>query len=368
MIHPRGDWQARVEAGGLTWHGEGGGCWNEGAFYEFTEAELGRIRTTAREVYELHLLAAAHVVRHGLWSRLGVHEADVPILKASWERQDWSLMGRFDFLLDEQGQAKLIEFNAETALSVIETGPVQRKWQQEVMPGYGQFNELEKSLVAAWRRCGRQHVHCAWRPRHPETAGTLRYLAGLVREAGLRATVMAMHSLGWDAGRGSFVDCDGEPVDCCYKLYPWDWMLREPFARCLMDSQTVFVEPAWRLMLSSKGMLALLWELFSDHPALLPAYADADRLGASFVRKPFFGREGNNVCVVENGEVAEELTGECGDQQQVYQARVVNGGYTGRQAQLGVWMVGGEPVALGMRESERLIITGDSAFVPHVVR
>ena len=47
-----------------------------------------------------------------------------------------------------------------------------------------------------------------------------------------------------------------------------------------MSSQTRFIEPGWRVLLNSKGLLPVLWELFPDHPNLLPAYWSPRQLRA----------------------------------------------------------------------------------------
>ena len=64
---------------------------------------------------------------------------------------------------------------------------------------------------------------------------------------------------------------------------------------------TTMIEPAWKMVLSNKGILPLLWEMFPDHPNLLPAFFEDDpnaaELGASFVRKPLYSREGANVAI-----------------------------------------------------------------------
>jgi len=53
------------------------------------------------------------------------------------------------------------------------------------------------------------------------------------------------------------------------------------------------VEPAVEGMLSNKAILAVLWELFPDHPNLLPAYFS--RILGGFRQKTFFSREGANI-------------------------------------------------------------------------
>lgn len=369
MLSARPHWQNIVERDGLSWHTEGElPSWNESAVYVFTAAEIEQVQRTAREIHGLYLRAADHAVKHSLWSRLGLRSEDAPVLRKSWEQQDWSLHGRFDFLLDAHGQLRLLEYNAETALSLVETALIQHRWQIEVMPEMAQFNRLHERLVEAWRCSGFRHVHCAWRPRHPEVEGTVRYMAGIVREAGLKATLLALHRLGWHRGQQCFVDCDGTALECCYKLYPWEWMLQEPFAGHLDHAGCRFVEPAWKLLLGSKAMLALLWELFPDHPALLPCAEEPSALGASFVSKPFFGREGYNISIFQDGALTGSTSGEYSEERKLFQALVRSPRHDGHLAQLGIWMVESEPAALGIRESTDAIITNNSPFVPHVVQ
>ena len=313
------------------------------------------------------LAVMERVVRENLWNRLGVRVEHVPLLRHSWERQDWSLGGRFDFMLDANGEMKLIEYNAESALTLIETAKVQRAWLNEVLPGRGQFNTLRESLVQAWRDSGHSMAHAAWRPRHREVEATMRFMAGTMREAGIQTTLMAMHCLGWDSRRGEFVDGDGQVVECCAKLYPWAWMLEERFAERLPQARCRFVEPAWRHLLGSKGVLALLWEQFSGHPALLPAFDDEKRLKGAFVSKPLFGREGHNIVIRTADRVLEQTSGEFDGMPLIHQQLAESPRFDGFIPQFGVWMIRESAVALGMRETDSLIINGDSPFTPHAI-
>ena len=37
-----------------------------------------------------------------------------------------------------------------------------------------------------------------------------------------------MRDIGWDGAR--FVDLESQPINVLFKLYPWEWMVREEFA------------------------------------------------------------------------------------------------------------------------------------------
>ena len=49
------------------------------------------------------------------------------------------------------------------------------------------------------------------------------------------------------------------------------------------------------MVLSNKGILAILWDLFPGHPNLLPAYLDEPNGMFEYVKKPLLSREGANV-------------------------------------------------------------------------
>ena len=368
LVAARADWKARVEQQGLHWHSEDGHeTWNEQAAYLLSPAEVEKLCQAARELAQMYHQAAKHVVRNNLWPLLGLQNYEAELLASSWERGEWALHGRFDFLFDAQGCPKLLEYNAETALSLVETAVIQKRWLVEVMPKLEQFNQLEESLVAAWRESGFKQVHCAWRPRHAEVEGTVRYMAQLMRRAGIQATLMAMHRMGWNSREGKFVDQDGAPITHCFKLYPWEWMLREPFAQRVEASGCSFIEPPWRLLLGSKGILCVLSELFAEHPSVVRCRPSPEQLGSAFVSKPLFGHEGHNVAIHRNGAVAETLAGEYGDEPKVYQAFVESPRYDGFLPQFGVWMVRDQPVAICVRETLGSIISARSAFVPHAL-
>ena len=367
-VSARADWKARVEEQGLLWHSEDGHeTWNEQAAYLLSAAEVQKLCQAARELAEIYDRVAEHIVKNKLWPLIGLRKQETQLLASSWRRGEWSLHGRFDFLFDTQGCPKLLEYNAETALSLVETAVIQKRWLAEVMPKQEQFNRLEESLVQAWRESGFKHVHCAWRPRHAEVEGTVRYMAQLMRSAGLDATLLAMHRIGWNSGDGKFVDQDGAPITHCFKLYPWEWMLREPFAKRVAASGCAFIEPPWRLLLGSKGILCVLAELFADHPSVVACRTSPERLGSSYVSKPLFGHEGHNVAIHRDGAVAETLAGEYGDEPKVYQDLVESPRCDGFLPQFGVWMVRNEPVAICLRETLGSIISAKSAFVPHAI-
>jgi glutathionylspermidine synthase len=186
-------------------------------------------------------------------------------------------------------------------------------------PEADQFNSLHEKLIDRFRAifAPRSYVHFASDADHPEDRQTVRYLEDLAGQADLLPKFVAIDRIGLDAD-GRFVDQHGVIVTAIFKLYPWEDMFREPYAPGLMASGAMFIEPPWKAILSNKAMLPLLWERHPGHPNLLPAFFDGDpraaELGSSYVRKPFFSREGWDLELVDGGVREEGPRGGYGEE------------------------------------------------------
>jgi glutathionylspermidine synthase len=128
-----------------------------------------------------------------------------------------------------------------------------------------------------------------------------------------------------------------------------------------------WIEPAWKLLASSKAMLALLWEMFPGHPNLLPCHIGEPKDLRSYARKPFYSREGANVLLVREGQMLDETSGVYATQGVVYQELYDMPDFGGGYPMLGSWLVDGASAGLGIRESERRVTDNGSRFVPHVI-
>ena len=171
-----------------------------------------------------------------------------------------------------------------------------------------------------------------------------------------------MTDIGWD-GR-QFVDLRNRRIETLFKLYPWEWMFDEQFAAHLCGEPWRLVEPAWKVILSSKAILAVLWELFPGHANLLPAYTKPDALGENYARKPLRGREGANVLLRMGGRRV-ETDGTYGGEGYVYQQLCVPPDFGGFYPVIGSWIARDEAAGIGIRESNEPVTRGTSRFVPH---
>lgn len=352
--------------------------WIEEAHYAFTLEEIERdIEDPTTALAGLcESLVDRVIADERLLTRLAIPEHAWDGIAESRRRDDPSLYGRFDFVYDGHGPAKLLEFNADTPTALYEAAVVQWSWlsdqleRGELRDGTDQFNSLHERLIA---RIGEivpeGGLHLTGMTETAEDAGTLAYLADCAIQAGREAVILDIEQVGLADDR--FYDLEGRPIDRLFKLYPWEWLWTDDFGRTQAMAATRFIEPPWRAILSNKGILPLLWEMAPGHPNLLPAFfADdprAERLGTSYVRKPLYSREGGNVDLVDGRRQVERTDGTYGAEGFVVQAARPLPNFDGFYPVLGSWLVGNQASGLGIREDVTRITTDRSRFLPHVI-
>ncbi len=352
--------------------------WVEEAHYAFT---LDQIETDIEAPTEVlgklcESLVDRVIADEKLLARLQIPEHAWDLIAESRRRDDPTLYGRFDFVYDGHGPAKLLEFNADTPTALHEASVVQWMWltdqieRGKLPEGTDQYNSLHERLVERLRLVVPEgHLHLTGQTESVEDTGTIAYLADCATAAGLGATILDIADVGLNGDR--FVDLDERPIDRLFKLYPWEWLFAEEFGRTPAMKTTRFVEPPWRAILSNKGILPLLWEMAPGHPNLLPAFFDGDpraeRLGAGYVRKPLYSREGGNVELVDGRAPVERTGGDYGAEGFVVQAARPLPNFDDFYPVLGSWLVGDQPCGLGIREDFTRITTDRSRFLPHVI-
>jgi glutathionylspermidine synthase len=348
ICQPRPDWREKVESVGLTYHShDHAPYWDESACYELTRDGIEALERAANALHALCLQAAEAVIENNWWSRLGIPPTAVPAILRSWKRDDFSLYGRFDLSYDGAAPPKLLEYNADTPTALVEASVAQWFWLQETHAAADQFNSIHERLIEAWRRFAGQTIHFSSIKEHPEDEMTVLYLRDTCEQAGVKTKSVFVEDIGWDARQNCFVDLERSRI---------------------AHDPVQFIEPTWKMLLSNKGLLPILWELFPGHPNLLPAYEFATPLGDRYVRKPKLSREGSNVSWVEGGVIVEETAGDYGEEGHVYQALAALPDFGGQHPIFGVWVIDHEAAGLGIREDTRRITGNLSRFVPHFFR
>lgn len=386
--------------------------WDESAAYQFTAKEIDELEKAADTVYEMAVATVDELIQTQRLDKLYIPEKYHQMIEASWNRElgrdkegnpifsDPSMIGRFDFTLDENGVPKVLEFNADTPTSLLEAAVVQGEWLEtngQTPKGSEQYNMIHEKMVAGWQWLKTNnvlkadHIHFTAMSSF-EDMSNAAYAEATAKEAGYKTTLINCEDIGVQKnffGTQSYlVDLDNKDIKVLYKLYPWEQMLDDtnPVLRdaILKNKKTQFIEPVWKMTMSNKALLGLMWEKYGQTcPYLLPTYNDngelseqkiIERLENSYAKKPVFSREGANVTLVENGQTICEEKGDYGAEGFIYQKLSKLQSFDATKADLttekrhpvlGVWMIGGEAAGMGIRESNGLITGNMSYFVPH---
>lgn len=366
---PRFDWQKTVESQGLTYHTiDNQIYWDETAYYSFSASEIDVLEAATQELHEMCINAAEHVITNRLYDKLAIPPLAIPLIERSWENDEPSILGRFDLAYDGQSAPKMLEYNADTPTALLEASVIQWFWLKDRFPEADQFNSIHEKLIAGWQEIKTSVgsslyfscVHDA-----PEDLGNLEYLRDTAIQAGVPTEQVFIEDIGHDSIGGQFTDINDNVIGSMFKLYPWEWLVSEFFGRYLEPSGIKLIEPAWKMILSNKGILPILWELNHGHPNLLPASFDSEQFRDNFVSKPLLSREGANISLHRKG-VTTDFGGSYGGKGAIFQELAPIPSFAGNYPIIGSWVIYGEAAGIGIREDVSEVTTNASRFVPHL--
>jgi len=388
----RPDLVQKAEAAGFTFHAMyGEPYWDEDTVYEFTLAQVENdIEDPATELHEMCRHAADHIVAsEELMERLAIPRAHWDLVAESWQSDQPELYGRFDLIYDGHDPAKMIEYNADTPTALFESASFQWTWFEDMVasgalpPDSDQFNGIFEALTARFKHIFPRdtNIHFTAIETLVEDYATVEMMAYAARAADMGAHFVNLEQIGITPA-GQFSDAEARVIGKLFKLYPWEDLLRDDFAVHLATAQCKFIEPAWKAVVSNKGLLPVLWRLFEGHPNLLPSFfadeiaagSDAvtraqDALARGTVTKPIFGREGASVAIMRGNEMIEASTEQdYADHPMIVQAYAEMPVFDGYRPIIGAWIVGKTCVGMGLREDRSRITQNLSRFKPHYIR
>jgi glutathionylspermidine synthase len=257
----RKDWQKKVEDVGFHFYEiDGLPYWDESAYYEFTSEQIDRLEDVTGTLYGMCLELVDHVVRENLMGRLGIPEPYWDYVRASWQEEQQSIYGRFDFWYDGNNEPKLLEFNADTPTALFEASVVQYYWLQDFDSGRDQFNSIHEKLLDLFKTKIGPHspgsiFYFSCVKESLEDYTTTEYLRDVAIQAGMKTEHIFVDEIGYDQDIDRFVDLEDREMRYLFKLYPWEWMLAEEFAPFLPGNGIALYEPAWKMILSNKAIL-----------------------------------------------------------------------------------------------------------------
>jgi glutathionylspermidine synthase len=369
-VRQRDKWAENFEKLGFTFHSMDGLYWNEGVCYEFSGEEIDHLEEVTGELHEMCLKSVSYVIDNNLFSKLSIPDAFGDLIKKSWARRDPSIYGRFDFSYDGRSEPRLLEYNADTPTSVFESSIAQWVWLEDMFPDYDQFNSIHEKLLDAFTEARRymppfKPVYFSCVKDHEEDLVTVEYMRDVAVQAGLDARFVFIEDIGYSSETYMFYDLDNNEIEFLFKLYPWEWIISDPFGKYVLFETVKFFEPPWKMILSNKGILPILWEMYPGHPNLLPSYFEPSKLKNKYIKKPLLSREGANISFYNSSYSVENTEGSYGAEGYIYQEARQLPCFEGSYALVGSWVVNGLAAGIGIREDKTPITKNTSKFVPH---
>jgi glutathionylspermidine synthase len=333
------------------------------------------------------LAAAQHIIDKKRYAELDIPAAAIEAIEWAWNNEPPAIYGRFDVTwggAESHQPPKLLEYNADTPTSLLEAAVIQWNWLRDLSdhlkPTFSfskpdQFNSIHEKLIAKWKDVDpylSKPVYFAALDV-PEDKLTVTYLRDTAQQAGLDTRQLAMQDIGWNDSQQAFLDLDEHHMFSIFKLYPWEIMLQEEFGPHALATyqSTRWIEPIWKMLLSNKGILPILWELYPHHELLLESHFDGPGSMRNYVRKPLTSREGANITLVRDNATVLSTPGPYNGKQicqalapEVVFADNLKPGAV-RLPVLGLWMIDQDSCGLGIRESAGPITDNLSSFVPH---
>lgn len=368
------NWKSRLENIGYGYHSDGEQpYWIDHYYYSISNEEADQIYTATQSVWEMCLTAVQHIIDHKLYDKFHIPAHMIHHIERSWNNDSPSIYGRFDFAYDAaKHQIKMLEFNADTPTSLFECGIVQWYWKNHYFnENTDQYNSIHEQLIATWNDIKPylkgQILHFTCAKETLEDLTNVEYLRDTAIQAGIQTQLVYIDDIGWD-GR-QFVDLEGNIITDIFKLYPWEWMVHEEFSLNIINdiNEAQWIEPSWKMLLSNKAILPILWQLFPNHPYLLECYFDEPKSMQHFVKKPLLSREGANISMYYNNEEIHQTTGEYGAEGYIYQELATLHKEDSGFSIIGSWIIGQEPCGITFRESDMPITTDKSRFIPHII-
>lgn len=375
-ISPRDNWKNKLEEIGFTYYSLGNKYWTDEIAYEFDMETILMIEKATGELYDMSLQAVQYIIDNKLYNKLKIPNKFIPLIERTWEYEEPSIYGRFDLAYNpDTKKLSLLEFNADTPTSLFESSVVQWYWLQDFNSKYDQFNSIDEKLKEWFKILknylkGDNKLHFSAISESIEDFTTVEYLRDCAMQSGLKTNYLNIEDIGWHLRDFKFLDQNRDPISNIFKLYPWEWMINEEYGRNLLidSNSTYWIEPAWKMILSNKGILPIMYKLFPDSPYILPAFSNSPNQLKNYVKKPLLSREGANIQIFKDGKINIQTSGEYGYEGFIYQQFAELPNFDNHYPILGSWIIGESVAGMGIRESNTLITDNLSTFVPHYIK
>lgn len=348
----------------------GKSAWHSNAYYSFTSQEIATLKQAGTELEAMCLHAVEHVISNRLYDVMLIPSSECfrQQIERSWEQQEPSFCGRLDLAYDGKSPPKLLEYNAERPGLLLESALLQKGWITKKMPQTEQFNDIESLLIDAWQALNMKEITICLIDTAIEISeenDILALLCKTAQTAGVNTQIVPRRLIQTD--KEQLFTAEGNPIRHMLITHDWYEMLASGLLACFSPHKTRIVEPAWRALLSNKAILKILWDMYPDHPYLLRTTLHPEDMGGTpYVSKPILGYWGENVAF-HNTTQPLYREGRFSAFPRIYQQLSQLPYHDSHYAQTGMWLIGGKPAGLNIREDATPVINHNSISLPHTI-
>ncbi|MEM9849501.1 MAG: glutathionylspermidine synthase family protein [Bacteroidota bacterium] len=351
-------------------------------------SEVDQYIDRSNALYRMMMTTAQFVADQNLWELAGIPKNAVDLVRYSLQyERPLHLLGRFDFAGGVDGSSiAMLEFNADTCSLLPETAHVlvDQTAKLRKKKKFQIFNNLIFQLTQSF-----QAILRAYPDRIPnlllsylgneEDYLNLEVIAEAARQAGFQeVNIMLLEKVVFSEEEGIFLQLGPESYtkyDFFFKMFPWDFAayeepeLMDLLSKIVMNKQAIVLNPAFTMLLQSKGLLKFLYDQFPNEKSVLQTSFDPSvfRYGR-YVEKPFYGRTGDNVKI--HGGLSTPLAqngGDYGHFPMVYQAFAKLDQDSEKDYYQPSMFWSGEACALCFRRQEDMIVDDDAEYLAHLI-
>lgn len=389
LIYTEGLFSNVLKREGLNWLQDGENAdYLSNVFVRISPKELEAFKKVAMELTDLGIIVAKKIAANDWWEEAGIPENAIEVVRYSLKYElEMHLLNRFDFAGGIDGlPIKLIEFNADTCSLMPETTIVQEEhWiQEQYKLADRPYNDLVVSLTEHFKKIIRLN------PKKDKTLliSTLDFEEDLLNvEVVLKAAkkagfedvqMMPLDKIIFAPDEGIFIELNQENYrryDFFYKFIPWEFIayeepeLMDILSDIVVNELAIVLNPAFTMLLQSKAICKFMYDHEPNNPHLLKTSFDAsDFPDKKYVKKPIFGRMGENIAYYDGGNEPEYQTeGDYEDFDMVYQELAdFNEDRKEHRYQPSIFYTN-EPCGMAIRRQDDLIIDDDAEFVGHTI-
>lgn len=357
-------------------------------YFCISETAMKEIKHVTNELHAMFMHATDYVLQNEkILEKFCIPKSLWPKLHASWDnRKNEMITGRFDIAMTVNG-IKIYEYNADSASCYMECGKIQKKWAKHFGCTEGQCagEKLHSKLVEAWKDSDVKGILHIMLDDDLEESYHAEFMKSAIKEASIECKIIkGIKGLQWGKNR-TVLDQDGIPIRWVWKTWAWETALDQIRAECSTIQQTtqdssvvltpprlvdvlladnvVVYEPFWTLIPSNKAVLAVLWELYPDHPNLLKTSFSLTKelQNSGYVSKPIVGRCGANIKIY-NGDnsIVHETVGKFEERDTIFQELFKLSNVNGDNVQVQSFSVSGVFAGAGVRTDPSLIVVSGS--------